>query len=171
MLFLKLIETIPHYLVQVRFQDNEIQIYDMISKKVVASEPYNQKIVALRNLESHLYLALNEKDEIVSEISILINLISKKSELQTEAGYILDFHMLSQSHGFYFGYYEMGEFKLIKDGKLEKIRSYPVHNCNKGRVNKSNNVYLGCRENDKYFLVKLSWKSNRDPKILWKKPI
>jgi len=168
---MKLIETLPYYLVQVRFQDNEIQIYDMISKKVVALEPLSRKIVALRKVKGQVYLELNEKDEIVSEISISIKLISKKSVLQTEAGYILDFHMLSQSHGFYFGYYEMGEFKLTKYARLVKIRSYPVHHCTKGRVNKSNDVYLGCRENDKYFLVKLGWKSDKDPNILWKKDI
>ena len=33
---MKVIETIPYYLVDVRFQDNEIQIYDMLSKKVIA---------------------------------------------------------------------------------------------------------------------------------------
>ena len=59
---MKLIEIIPHYLVQVRFQDNEIQIYDIISKKVVASESYNKKIVTLRKVKSQLYLVLNEKD-------------------------------------------------------------------------------------------------------------
>jgi len=165
---MKIFETIPYYFVEVRFQDNEIQIYDIISKKVVASEPYNMPIVALRKVERQCYLVLNEKDEIVSEISILIKLISKKSELQTEAGYILDLHMQSPFHGYYFGYYEMGEFKLTKDATLVKIRSYPVQNCTRGRVTKSKNVYIGCRENDKYFLVKLNWKSNKDPKILWK---
>ena len=168
---MRLIETIPYYLIQVRFQDNEIQIYDMISKKVIASEPYTQKIVALRKVESQLYLALNEKDEVVSEISISLKLISKKSELQTEAGYILNLQMDSPSHGYYFGYYEMGEYKLTKDANLVKIRSYPVQNCTNGCVTKSKNVYFGSRENDKYFLVKLSWKSNKDPKILWKKTI
>ncbi|GAG78739.1 unnamed protein product, partial [marine sediment metagenome] len=58
-----------------------------------------------------------------------------------------------------------------KDAKLVKVRSYLVQNCTKGRVNKSKYVYLGCREKDKKFLVKLSWKSNKDPKILWKKTV
>ena len=79
--------------------------------------------------------------------------------------------MDSPSHGYYFGYYEMGEFKLTKDAKLAKIRSSLVQNCTKGRVTKSKNVYIGCRENDKHFLVKLNWKSNKDPKVLWKKAI
>ena len=33
---MKIFETIPYYFVEVRFQDNEIQINDIISKKVVA---------------------------------------------------------------------------------------------------------------------------------------
>jgi hypothetical protein len=59
---MKIFETIPYYFVEVRFQDNEIQIYDIISKKVVASESYNKKIVTLRKVKSQLYLVLNEKD-------------------------------------------------------------------------------------------------------------
>ena len=168
---MKLIETIPYYLVDVRFQDNEIQIYDKIAKRVIVSESYNNTIVALRKVQSQLYLVLNDKDEIVSKISIFLKLISKKSELQTEAGYILNLHMDSPSHGYYFGYYEMGEYKLTKEANLVKIRSYPVQNCTNGCVTKFKNVYFGSRENDKYFLVKLSWKANRDPIILWKKVI
>jgi hypothetical protein len=59
---MKIFETIPYYFVEVRFQDNEIQIYDIISKKVVASESYNKKIVTLRKVKSQLYIVLNEKD-------------------------------------------------------------------------------------------------------------
>ncbi len=59
---MKIFETIPYYFVEVRFQDNEIQIYDIISKKVVASESYNKKIVTLRKVKSQLSLVLNEKD-------------------------------------------------------------------------------------------------------------
>ena len=59
---MKIFETIPYYFVEVRFQDNEIQIYDIISKKVVASESYNKKIVTLRKVKIQLYLVLNEKD-------------------------------------------------------------------------------------------------------------
>lgn len=168
---MKVIDTILYYLVEVRFHENEIQCYDMVAKKILASVPYTKEIATLRKEQSQLYLLLNEKDEIFSEISIFIKLISKKSELQTEAGYILDFHMLSQTHGYYFGYYEIGEFKLTKDANLAKIRSYPVQHCTKGRVTESNNIYIGCRENDIHFLVKLNWKSDKNPKILWKKAV
>jgi len=166
---MKIFEKFPYYLVEVRFQENMIQCYDLAAKKMLLSVPYNKEIATFRKEGSLLYLILNKHDEIVSEISILIRLIAKKSEIQTEAEYILDLHMLSQSHGYYFGYYEIGEFKLTEDSKLEKIRSYPLEYCTAGRATKSKHVFLGCREEDKHLLVKINWKSESNPNILWKK--
>ena len=168
---MNIIATIPYYSVEVRFHENMIQCYDELSKKVLASTPYTNDIKNLRIENNQLYLVLIKKKKIISEISILLELISKKSELRTEAGYILDLHMFSPSHGFYFGYYEIGEFKLTEEMRLKKLRSYPVQNCTKGRVTKSKYIYIGCRENDDYFLVKLNWKSNKNPEILMKKSI
>jgi len=168
---MKVIETISYYLVEVRLHENEIQCYDLISKKIIASEPYTKEKVVIKKHGSLHYRVLNEENEPVSKISIDMNLISKISELQTEAVYILDLQMLSQSRGYYFGYYEIGEFELIKDMKLVKIRSYPVQNCTIGRITESNKIYIGLRENNTYFLAKLNWKTNQDPKYLWKKVI
>ena len=80
----------------------------------------------------------------------------------------MDLHLITQSSGYYFGYYEIGEFKLI-DTNLVKVRSYPVHHCTKGRVSEDNNIYIGCRETDTHYLVKLNWKPNTNPEIIWKK--
>jgi len=115
---MKLIDNIPYYLVEIQFHDNVIQCYDQAAKKILKSIPYSQDIATIRRERSQLYLLLNEKDEIVSEISILISLITKKSELKTEGSYILDLQMNTPSHGYYFGYYEIGEFKLTEDSNL-----------------------------------------------------
>ena len=167
---MKLIDNIPYYLVEIRFHDNVIECYDQAAKKILKSIPYPQDITTIRKERSQLYLLLNEKDEVVSEISILISLITKKSELKTEGGYILDLHMDTPSHGYYFGYYEIGEFKLTEDSNLEKIRSYPIPYCTNGRVTQSKHIYIPCREDNKHFLIKLNWKSE-SPEIMWKKAI
>ena len=168
---MKVIGTIPAYSIDVRFCKNMIQCYDLLSKKILASKPYNNEIIAVQKEAGQKFLILDEKNEIVSEISISIKLISKESELITKGGYVLDLHMLSQSHGYYFGYYELGEFKLTKDIDLIKIQSFPLQNCTTGRVTESKKVYICCRENYEYFLVKLNWKSGKKPKKLWKKVI
>jgi hypothetical protein len=167
---MKVIDTIPYYLVEVRIHENIIQCYDQAAKKVLKSRYYLRDITKIRKEHDGTYLALNEKDEIMSEISIHINLLFKKSELKTDAGYILDLQMVTPSHGFYFGYYEIGEFKT-EDSNLEKIWSYPIQYCTRGRITKSKHIYLGCRADEDYFLVKLIWKSIEAPEILWKKHI
>lgn len=173
---MKIIERIPEYSLEVRFYDNLIECYDLISNEIVASKTFIKRIVDIHKSKENSFLLLNEKRKAIGLIAIEIDLMKEISRLATEAGYILEICMDTPTHGYYFGYYEIGEFSL-SDNKLLIKRSFPLKYCTKGSVTHSRQVFLGFREDDTikslsyYYLMKLDWKERREPRIVWKKPI
>ena len=66
--------------------------------------------------------------------------ISERSQVATNAGYILNLSMDSPTHGYYFGLYEIGEFSLINKRKLIIDHSFRVKNCYAGCVAPNNHM-------------------------------
>lgn len=103
--------------------------------------------------------------------------MKEKSRVGTNAQYIFDLCMDSPNHGYYFGTYEIGEYSLIKKGKLKIVQSYPVSYCTRGCAGLLKELYFGLREKTKlsespsFFLVKLDWNKKVEPIIVWKEPI
>lgn len=171
---MKRIEKIPEYSVEVRFYDKIIQCYDLISKEIVTSKTFKERIKDIQKTSFNRFLVI---DDIGKKFTVYINLVKERSRAATNAQYILDLHMDTPNHGYYFGLYEIGEFFLIEDIKLIINRSYPLKYCTRGCVTPSKQFYLGLRESKTingphfHFLMKLDWNRKQEPLIIWKKPV
>ncbi|TFG23845.1 MAG: hypothetical protein EU532_13080, partial [Promethearchaeota archaeon] len=96
---------IPKYSMEIQFKHNSIHCYDLISKEIVASEPYEKihKIVGFRKPKFNTILILDKEDNEIDHIKV--DLVSERSRVATNAGYVLDLSMDSPTHGYYFGPY------------------------------------------------------------------
>ena len=108
-----------------------------------------------------------------------VSLFGQKEVLNTEAEYILSLEMTSPSHGYYFGTYEVGEFKLTEEFKLENIKQFlPEKNTflSKGVVTPEKKMFVTVRTKEEggtkslFFLGCIDWQ--KEPlKLIWKKPL
>jgi len=121
---MKRIEKIPEYSMEVRFYDNAIHCYDLISEEIVASKTHKNKIKSVQKVSFNLFQLLDKNSAVIKYVSI--DLASERSRVMTNAQYIFDIHMDTPNHGFYFGTYEIGEFSLLEDIRLKVDRSYPL---------------------------------------------
>lgn len=169
------VEYIPEYSMEVLFSSNRIQCYDLISKGVVCSRSYRERIANILKVTFNFFLIYNKRNELID--GIYIDLASERSRVATGAQYIRDLFMDTPTHGYYFGTYEIGEFSLLKGEELVIKRSYPLKYCSKGCVTAENTFYFGLRESEtingphSFYLVKLDWNKKEEPLILWKKSI
>lgn len=170
---MKKIVKIPEYSLEVCFYDNLIVCYDLISDEIVASKDFKKRIVYIHKSKGNTFHLLNEEYKAIGKIEIEIELVKEIHRVATNAFYIFEIQMDRPDHGYYFGYYEIGEFSL-ENNKLVVIKSFPINFCTKGFVTPSKHVFVGFREEDpnnsfsSYFLAKLEWEELR---ILWKKQI
>ncbi len=169
------VEYIPEYSMEVLFSSNRIECYDLISKKVVCSRSYRERIANILKVTFNFFLIYNKRNKLID--GIYIDLASERSRVATGAQYIRDLFMDTPTHGYYFGTYEIGEFSLLKGEELVIKRSYPLKYCSKGCVTPENMFYFGLRESEtingphSFYLVKLDWNKKEEPLILWKKSI
>jgi len=169
------VEYIPEYSMEILFSSNRIQCYDLISKQIVCSRSYRERIANVIKVTFNNFLIYNKKNKLIS--NIYIDLVSERSRVATGAQYIRDLFMDTPTHGYYFGTYEIGEFSLLKGEELVIKRSYPLKYCSKGCVTPENKFYFGLRESEtingphSFYLVKLDWNNKEEPLILWKKSI
>ena len=169
------VEYIPEYSMEVLFSSDRIQCYDLISKEVVCSKSYRERIANVIKVTFNSFRIYNKSNKLIDSISI--DLVSERSRVSTGAQYIRDLFMDTPNHGYYFGTYEIGEFSLLEGEELVIKRSYPLEYCSKGCVTPKNTFYFGLRESEtingphSYYLVKLDWNNKEEPLILWKKSI
>jgi len=168
---MKVIDRIDDDFIEVRLLDNQIQCYNLKSRQVVAQEHYTKPIEKIEKKNNSTYLMLNKKNEYISTIAIFTSFVDEVCRFSTSAGYILGLQMLTATHGFYFGYYEIGEFFLKKSNKLLKRKVFPVNVCIIGCGTVLKQLYLSVRKNDKYFIIKLDWKRKHVPVLIWEKEV
>ena len=171
---MKIIERIPEYSLEVRFYDYLIECYDLITNEIVASKTFIKRIVGIHKSKENSFHLLNEKRKAIGRIAIKIDLVKEISRFETDAGYIFDICMDTPTHGYYIGYYEIGEFSL-RNNKIQINTSLSLKYCRKGCLTSSKHIYLGLREDNSnnyqsiHFLVKLDWSGRKEPLIKWKK--
>ncbi|MFX0149125.1 MAG: hypothetical protein ACFE8E_15430 [Candidatus Hodarchaeota archaeon] len=172
---MKQFENIPEYSMRIIVFPKLIQCYDLISKEVVCSKNYRSKIANVQKVSFNSFLLFDKNSEIID--AIYIELVSERSKVATGAQYIRDLFMDTSHHGYYFGTYEIGEYTLLKDDILVIDRAFPLKYCSKGCITSENIFYLGIRESKtfsgphSYYLIKLDWGKNKEPRLLWKKAI
>lgn len=161
------IEIIPEYSLEVRFSNNSIEIYDLISREVINSTNLDEQIKEVQKVSYDSFL-INDR------YLLGIGLVQESCKIATNAQYIIELTMDNENHGYYFGTYEIGEFILKENNILEIIKSFPLKNCSRGLVSPSKHFFVSIREGDdpdkpdKYYLVKINWE---DLSYLWKKSI
>jgi len=154
---------IPEYSLEVRFLDSIIECYDMISKERVATKDFKKRIVNVHRDKFNTFILLNEKYRAIGKIEIKVELVKEITRVATNARYIFNICMDTTTHGYYFGFYEIGEFSL-NDNNLEVIKQYPVNHCTRGCIAPHKQVFFGFREDNpntnlsSYFVSKLDWE-------------
>jgi hypothetical protein len=166
---------IPEYSIEMCFNDNDVQCYDLIFKEIIGSKSFSKKIKTIQKQSFNRFLLLDDEDKIIEEI--YIELVKEISKCTTDAGYIFELYIDKPNHGYYIGTYEIGDFYYSKDYYLIKKRSYPLKYCTRGCIDTSNNFYIGLREKnttnnqDVHYLAKVDWKKPDNNLIVWKKLI
>ena len=182
--------SIPEYDVDVEFAQDIIQVLDCSTERLLDSKSMEKKeLIKLDNVIRRSFQSFRAKSESGKNYLVILNFVSQHDVLSTGGEYILDICMITPYHGFYFGLYEIGEFRINEqDLTLHLINSYPCKYVGSGTTITSKipndwdrEVYYGLRETKgnsvdgphSYFVVKLAWSSNRgqNHKILWKKPV
>ena len=172
---MKRFENIPEYSLRIEFLPYLIQCYDLISKTVVCSRNYTNKIADIERENFNKFRILDAKGNIIDIVQI--DLVSERSKAATGAQYIRDLYMDAPNHGYYVGTYEIGEFSLLQDENLIIKKSYPLKYCSKGYVTSENVFYLGVRESETFdgphshYLAKIAWNKKEEPSLLWKKDV
>jgi len=161
------IENILEYSLEIRFSNHSIEVYDMISKRIVNSAKLDEEIKKIKKIAYNSFL-INDR------YSLGIGLVHESCKIITNAQYILELSMDNENHGFYFGTYEIGEFVLKNDNKIEILKSFPLKYCSRGILRTSKQFYISLREGDDpyrpngYYLTKIDWQ---DLSFSWKKSI
>lgn len=150
------VEKVGEYSLEVRFLDNSIEIYDLITDKIINKKQTPKKIKKLEKIEYNYFL-LNDR------YSVRIGLFDEKHKIATGGQYILGFWTDSDDHGYYFGLYEIGEFSLLNNEFLKIEKVFKFQYCNKGVFVSPGYLYFGLRESETlygphlYYLAKLDW--------------
>ncbi|MHA2037383.1 MAG: hypothetical protein ACW98X_13170 [Promethearchaeota archaeon] len=170
---MKEVLSIPEYSIEIRFDDYEIQCYDLISNQIIDTKTYSKRIKTVLKKSFKSFLLLDEENKLIDEI--YIDLVEEITKCDTNAGYIFELYIDKPNHGYYVGTYEIGDFYFSKDYYLIKKRSYPLTYCTRGCITSSKNFYVGLREKnpadnqDLHYLAKIDWNKADDNLIIWKK--
>ena len=173
---------IQEYDVDVEFAQNIVQVLDGSSDMLLNSEEMdqNEDVIKPEKVKRRSFKSFKAKSESGKDYIINVDFAREHQKLSTGGEYILDICMNTPYHGFYFGLYEIGEFKInFGTLELEIERKFPCKYVNSGAIminKKEKSVYFGLRESEShspegphhYSLVKLDWNSRE---ILWKLPI
>ncbi|MHA1168661.1 MAG: hypothetical protein ACTSRU_12615 [Candidatus Hodarchaeales archaeon] len=110
------------------------------------------------------------------DIKVTIMFVDQHSILDTGAMYILDLYLEDDSHGYFFGLYQIGEFRIGENDTVESVRDFDIQFVNSGwPVSDKKLFYLSIGEGEvigsrNYFLVEMDWNA-APPRINWKKPL
>ncbi|MHA1672941.1 MAG: hypothetical protein ACTSYI_04885 [Promethearchaeota archaeon] len=161
-------------------------IAEVTETEITVIDESTQNLLAKHNLPSPAARAWLDKGQNIKfeskkfegeTYTIYIGLLYEASTLKTKGEYIMDFIRDTTSHGFYFGLYEIGEFCINHQQKLELLHSFEIQYISLGRlIPDSYDFLLSLRETDPetnahtYFCVRLHWQSPT-PSVVWKKTI
>ena len=166
---------IPELTVELHFRGKKIKCYDQITKQILDSKELRHNIKKIKQVSYNKFKLIDTR---FTTFTLHIKLIKEVRYLKTNAQYILDLNLDTPNHGYYFGTYEIGEFSIEEDLNLKMERSHALEYCHRGQVTLEKNIiFLALRESEtsqgphSYFLVKLQWQKNLDPKILSKTPM
>lgn len=172
---MKFVFEISEYSYEIHIEGKKIQYIDQTSQQIIYSKSLRKPIKEVKKEQYDRYKLIHSK---VHQYNLIVGPNPKfKSEIITKSNYILDLHLKSPTHGYFFGLYQIGEFILTKRNKLVLRKAFPIKFCNKGWVTPSNEVYLSLRESEtlngphSYFFVKLNWKKKPKPSLVWKKQV
>ena len=85
------VEYIPEYSMEVLFSSDRIQCYDLISKEVICSKSYRERIANVIKLSFNSFQIYSKSNKLID--SIYIDLVSERSRVATGAQYIRNFFM------------------------------------------------------------------------------
>ncbi|MHA1452731.1 MAG: hypothetical protein ACTSRD_07720, partial [Promethearchaeota archaeon] len=175
--------SIPEYDVDIEFAQDIIQVLDCSTDRLLDSKNMEEKeLINLDNVIRRSFQSFRAKSESGKNYLVNLNFVSQHDVLSTGGEYILDISMITPYHGFYFGLYEIGEFRIDQqDLTLHLINSYPCKYVGSGTTITSKipsdwerELYFGLRETKGDSVDgPLAWSPKRGEahKILWKKPV
>ncbi|MHA2238577.1 MAG: hypothetical protein ACXAB2_09445, partial [Candidatus Hodarchaeales archaeon] len=163
---------IPEYSMELRWDNTKIYLYDQIQTKVLQQLSISN-IESIRKHENSYNQFLVKHHGWTGEYLLTLELVRQKTVLSTKGGYILDFFMKTNDHGFYFGLYEIGEFKLSSSGRIQLLKTLEIDYLGPGIVTPDNLIYTSIRNNETLdgphndFLVLIDWNQD-SPCVIWK---
>ena len=151
--------------------------FDLISIEtgsILDSHTFKEKIIEIVRDNWNSFTVNCSEDKYYN---LIVDLAAQHSIITTKSEYILDIFMDSEYHGYYIGFYQVGEFILEKESlELKLIKSFEISKVKNGIITSDKKMFLTTYEgsttegNIKYYLVKILWDTS-PPKILWKKEL
>ncbi len=130
--------SIPEFDVDVDFARDIIHILDSSTERILYTKSMDE--IKPNDVFQKTFKTFKAKSESGKDYVVDVEFIKEHDSLSTNGEYILDIRMDTPYHGFYFGLYEIGEFRINQnDLSLQLIDRFPYKYVGAG-------VYQICRE-------------------------
>ncbi len=182
--------TIPEYDVDVEFARDIIQVLDCTTSRLLNKQNMvDKEFLKLENVVRRSFQSFKANSESGKNYLVNLDFVCEHAVLSTNGEYILDISMVHPYHGFYFGLYEIGEFKINDaDFTFDVVNTCPYNYIGSGvtsvgklKQGEKRIIYFGQRETQgdsvkgphRYYVVKMEWSSERgiNHKVVWRKPM
>ena len=154
----------------IRFDKDTLVIEDMEEPEKVHTFTLDKAIASVYELDYKYHITYKDTSCQVLDFKPFIFICKG----QTKGEYILNIDMQDENRGYYFGLYEIGEFELINEKRINIIRSHALHYVDKGWVTKDKTLILSLRyhlnreeETQDYSIVEYTWEKNALPVKIW----